>query len=609
MNRLASIVAPHFRFDRPPSVTDWAEGNLVIPREMSPRSPGPFSIRGREWQRELLEPWHPESGIRRFDVCCGAQVTKTTAMVIGGCYRLRYVPVPQMYVYGMSADSAKRELSKKRFHPLINANESLRSLKPHNPDHFGQSEMMMAYCPILVTGAGSSTNLAGSTQGIVGIDEAGKIIQQGSEEAPEAHPIRLAEDRTKDFLGAEFRWKSSTPNSPNHPFWQDVQAGSFRHLFVPCPECGEHFPMEFESRKGSEVAAPQQLAETLEDAKPAEYRSVVWSPDARNGDGTWDAAKVYETARYICPHCGYPIRDEEKPAMIRAYEVQDLHPQAPPWHRSIRIPSFYSPQRRFGDLAMGFLGRGDLFSSGLQVFFNHELALPWTDIDLRLKDEDIWSCKAEGDLAYVRGTVPPRPGMLVAGADIGQAASHWVVCMLDAEENLWVVDWGTVLTIDDLNRERGKWTYSRAKASDKKMSPRFGLVDSGDFTADVYKMCQRSGGRWWPAKGSEATSGEWGQSKLAKYPGLSLYTYVDKVAKDELYDLRIHRKTGRRIYLPTDVGADFVDGLRGQERIDKGLRARWKKVREDHYGDALKLCQLQAWVLSSRRRPGDDGDG
>jgi hypothetical protein len=253
MNRLAAMVADHFRFDKAPDPTDWAEKNLRIPREMSPRSHGPFSVASRPWQRELLAPWHPESGVRKCDVAAGVQIAKTTAMVIGACYRMRHSPVPMMFVYGMSAEAAKREVSKKRLHPIINANDCLRSLKPHDSNLFGYSEMMMAYGPVMVTGAGSDTNLAGSTQGIVAIDEAAKIQQENASEAPEAHPIRLAEDRTKDFIGQEFVWKSSTPNSPTHLFWTDVTRGTFTHLYVPCPHCREYFPFEFESRKGSEI--------------------------------------------------------------------------------------------------------------------------------------------------------------------------------------------------------------------------------------------------------------------------------------------------------------------------------------------------------------------
>jgi hypothetical protein len=166
------------------------------------------------------------------------------------------------------------------------------------------------------------------------------------------------------------------------------------------------------------------------------------------------------------------------------------------------------------------------------------------------------------------------------------------------------LDWGTVLTIDDLLTERHKWVYARAGAVDRKMTPRVALVDSGDNASLVYKMCQRSGRFWWPSKGSEATSGEWGQTPLTNYHGLMLYTYVDKTAKDELYDRRIQRKEGRRVFFPADVTSDLIDGIRGQERIDKGMRARWKKVRSDHYGDCLKLIQVLSWVFSTGRVPG-----
>jgi len=606
MSRLGILVADHFRFARPPQPSEWAESNLRIPAKMSPGNPGPFSLNSRPWARPILDTWHPESGVRKCDVAIAVQMAKTTNMIVGICYRMMHAPVPVMIVGGMSADFAKREISKKRLHPIINENEILRNLKPHDHHLFGNGEMMMAYGPILVTGAGSDTNLAGSTQGIVAIDEASKIEQQNSSESPEAHPIRLAEDRTKDFLGQEFVWKSSTPNSPNHVFWQDVEAGTFTHFYVPCPHCGEYFRFEFESRKKEGLASPSQMADTMEEAKPAEYRSVVWAPEARNGDGTWSEEKVRETTRYICPHNGCEIRDQDKPAMLEAFEEKDENPNADRSHRSFRVPSFYSPKRRFSDLAMGFLQRGDLFTTGLQQFYNHELALPWTDIDLRLKDEDLWACKAEGDLAYVRGTVPGLPGRLFAGSDVGQSETHWVVGMIDREENIWVVDYGTVLTIDDLKKECRQWRYARAAKPKQKMSPTAGLVDSGDFTSDVYKMCQTSGGFWWPAKGSAAQSGEWGKSRLDKYRGLVLYTYVDKVAKDELYDLRIHRKQGRRIYFPSDVTVDLIDGLRGQERIDKGMQARWKKVRNDHYGDALKLLMVMSWILSNRRIASSD---
>lgn len=600
MNRLGAMVAEMFRFDRAPGPSEWCEKNLTLPRVMSPNGHGPFSLHSRPWARPILDQWHAESGTRKVDVAIAVQMAKTTTMCAGICYRMVHGPAPTMVVGGMSADFAKREISEKRLHPLINASDPLRMLKPSNPDRFKLTSMEMAYAPILVTGAGSDTNLAGSTQGIVCIDEAAKIEHQDSSDAPEAHPIRLAEDRTKDYLGTEFIWKSSTPNSPHHIFWKDVQSGTFTHFYVPCPHCGEYFPFEFESRKNGERQTGGETAQTADQASPdAVYRSVVWSPDARNADGTWDEGKVRDTAHYVCPHCGGPIRDGDKPRMLQAFEEKDHNPRADRSHRSYRVPGFYSPRRTFADMALGFLRRGDLFNTGLQIYYNHELALPWEEVDVRIKDDEVWDCRATGDIAYTRGTVPKQPGLLFAGADWGQNQTHWVVGMIDRQENIWVIDWGTTLALGDLLKLKAQWQYARAEKPETKISPTFGFCDSGDHTEEVYKMCARSGGFWWPSKGSHAESGVINRTQLKLFPTLSLYTYVDKVAKDDLYDRRIHRKQGSRLFLPADVDADFVLGLCGQQRLDKGVRSQWKKVTHDHYGDCVKLLVAMNWNLTA----------
>lgn len=609
MNKLVSSTAPVFGLGRDPQPAEFLEGNVQIPRKMSPRAPGKLSLRGTPWAREILNDWHPESGVRSCTVAIAVQMAKTTIMVLGMAYRMNFAPVPQMAVGGMSERFARREISEKRLHPLINANPWLKELKPHDRNQFRYLEMAMAYAPILVTGAGSDTNLAGSTQGIVAIDEAAKIIQKDSGEAQEAHPIRLAQDRTKDFVGQEFLWMSSTPNSSSHIFWEDTEAGTFTHFYVPCPHCGEYFKFEFESRNGEKKLTPGELEKTVEDARPDIYRSIIWDPAARNKDGTWRQEKIRETAHYVCPHNGCRITDSDKAGMLQKYESKAENENADPKNKSYRVPCFYKPSRTFADLAWAFVDRGDLFNTGLQVLFNHELALPWEDVDVNLKDEAIWDCRATGNFAYQRGMVPNVPGMLFAGADWGQRETHWVVALIDREENIWVVDWGTVDGLQTLLRERKKWEYARAQKPEQKMRPRFGFIDSGDNTNEIYKMCQQSGRFWLPAKGSEAQSGEWHTTKLPGYPGLPLHVYVDKVAKDDLYDLRIHQKQERRLWLPADVTADLIAGMSGQRRLDKGLHSRWKKVKSDHYGDAIKLVDVISWVTSGRRLAGDsDGD-
>ena len=607
MNKLITSVAPSFGLARDPSPSEFLEGNIIIPKKMSPRTPGKLSLRATPWAREILNNFHPESGTRSVTVAIAVQMMKTTMMVLGMVYRMLFAPVPQMVVGGMSERFARREISEKRLHPLINANPWLKELKPHDHNEFRFLEMAMAYAPILVTGAGSDTNLAGSTQGMVLIDEAAKIIQRDSEKAQEAHPIRLAQDRTQDFVGQDFHWMSSTPNSSSHIFWEDVEAASYTHFYCPCPHCREYFKFEFEASNGDKKFTPGELEKTIEEARPGNiYRSIVWDPAARNKDGTWSENKIRETAHYVCPHNGCPITDTDRVNMLLQYESKAENENAAKSNISYRVPCFYKPNRNFADLALSFVDRGDLINTGLQVFFNHQLALPWEDVDINLKDEAIWDCRATGDIAYQRGMVPNVPGVLFAAADWGQKEINWVVGLLDKEENVWIVDWGTVSGLNQLLIERKKWQYARARKPNVMLRPRLGLIDSGDEANEIYKMCQQSGRFWQPSKGSEADSGEWHQSTVKAYPGLPLFVYVDKVAKDDLYDARIHQKRGtRRLHLPNNVTADLIAGMSGQRRIDKGLRARWKKVKSDHYGDAIKLLVVLTWILSSRRAPGD----
>jgi phage terminase large subunit GpA-like protein len=600
-NRLAESLKQSFRFDVQPSVVRWLEDNISIPAEMSPRTPGKFSTRSRPFMRDVLECWHPDSGVRSCTVAGGSQLLKTTVLVLGVCYRIKFSPLPIMVV-GPAEKWAQREISERRLHPLINENEVLRWEKPFNPDQFKLLSMNMAGGPVIVVGANSSTSLAGSTQGIVAIDEGSKIEHTHREDAPEAHPIKNALERTKDFKGQDFHYLSSTPNHSKHLFWESFLKGDQSLVYVPCPHCGEFFAFEFEEDK-SEIIS---VGEVAENPKPQHYRSLVWSPEARSPNGVYDYEKVLATARYICPHNGCEISDREKPKMLEAYEVKPTNKHAATGERSFRMPSFLSPSIRFGDMAWKFLDKGDLFNTGLQTFFNSWLALPFDELDLNIKDDDVWSCKAEGDLSYLKGTVPVTPRAIGIAADIGQAQSHWAAGAIDQEDNVWVIDYGTVLGITDFLSLRKQLIWPRRGKPDEQYRPGIGLVDSGDWTERVYQMCQRSERFWWPTKGSDASFGGWNKTEVKRHPGLALYTFVDKTLKDDLYEQRIFKKTAPRIFFPTDVSADFIAGLSGQQRIESGVKGKWKKVAHDHFGDAVKQLVLLSWVLRATTGPGSN---
>lgn len=565
MNRPTEIISCFLVAPRP-EVTPWLEQNIILPRKTSPTRPGKFTTDGRPFMRWILDCWNPAAAINVCAVTAAVQLFKTTIFVLGVAYRIRWDPVPMLLV-GPSADWSKRELSEKRLHPIIDENPALSSEKPIDLDHFRAMHMAMRGCDIDIVGANSDTGLAGATCGIVAIDEASKIKQSQSDEAPEAHPIYLAMKRTEAFGTSAFHYLSSTPNIPSHPFWKIVEAGDFTHPAVKCPHCREWFNFE------------------LDEDKQKGYRPLVWSPDARNADGIWDREKVIETAHYICPHNGCEIRDEHKPRMIRAAEPDRKNPTAAKNHRSFRINFLNNPDTTFGEAAWQFLtAQSDFF--GMQDFTNSKLVRPWEEIDANVRDDDVRKLRDLSD--YRRGTIPRRPYGMAIVADVGDYKCEWEVAAIFENGEIAIIDWGTVLTIEGLNELQGKLRYPVAGTTEV-LACSQGLVDSRDQKLRVYEMCQRSRGFWWPADGADVDSGHWGLVRLNQY-GLDLFTFNTTAFKTALYKNAIKDQMAPRFYIPKDADEDLIHGHSGQQLITVKGKKQWKKIPWDHFGD----CSLRA---------------
>lgn len=584
-NRLLPHIRALLNFETPPSVVSWLEENIVMPVSMSPRQPGPFRVAARPQMAPILECFHPASGVRDITVSAGTQWAKTTIGCLGTCYLIKNAPGP-MLIAGPSEDWTKEEIAKKRLRALIDENHTLRVEKPYNSDDFKLLHMSMIGMPIDLVGANSPTALAGSTRRYVIIEEASKIQHTEHEDAPEAHPIKNAMERTKDFAGLDLHYLSSTPNSPAHIFWQRYLAGSQTTFALRCPHCQAWFPLEWIYEGNRESIGGEFYA-----ACPSDYVSVQWDKDARSATGTWDEEKVRATARFVCPSNGCLIDDEQKLGMIKDFEQSHANPLGGKDHRSFRIPSFYSPRVTFGDMALKFLDRGDLFTTGLQTFYNSWLALPWEETDVSVKMKDIEKCV---EPAYTRGTIPFKPALLLLNADPGETLTHWEVVAVDSVGGLWVVDWGTVLSSRELiSREFLKHRIYPISGTDEKMCPHLGYLDSGWQTEDQYDVCQASGGFLWPVKGSDAKHGSVSETRAASRPHLKLYAFSDRQAKNALYANRLNRQKDGGLHFPADADVDLKLGHANQKRDSDG---EWARVAQDHFGDCSKYGVVGFWI-------------
>ena len=129
-----------------------------------------------------------------------------------------------------------------------------------------------------------------------------------------------------------------------------------------------------------------------------------------------------------------------------------------------------------------------------------------------------------------------------------------------------------------------------------------GLIDSGDFTSEIYDLCNRTSACICPSKGSGARSGRLINVTEAAH-GLSklLYIYSDYHAKVSLYISKLQKHLAPRIWFPQDSCQEFLRAHMGQRLVlpRGGSHKDWRRVPNDHYGDCTKL-HLIARALSTR---------
>jgi len=592
-----------FRVRKRQAVVPWLEANITLPYKFAPNSSGPFSIKSRPYMRPILECWNPESGVQYCANSAGTQTNKSSVLTLGAAYRLVNDPLP-MIIVGTSKDWTKEELSEKRLKVLIEENPILAAQMPANRDLFRTMSMDMSGGNVRFVGGNSPGALGGGTFGIVAIDEAAKLKHQGSEQTPEAHPINLAFKRTDAFGAMGFHYISSTPNVSTHLFWQLIMEGDQTHFWVECPHCHNHFFFDFIGTDEDR----EEYAATVGVSLPSDYKALTWDPEAKGNDGRWIEDEVRASTRYICPHNGCEITENERQPMVDDCQEHRHYTAAPASKRSFIIPSFYSPTISFATMSMEFLKSIELSLFGLQDYYNSRLARPFEVIKKNVKRENVLSLRG----THARGTVPRRPFLIFITADPGESKTHWSVTALMHDGALIVIDWGTVLAIEDLDSDafRTAHRYSLA-GTDEMIEPDVGYIDSGFSTIRVYDICDRRrpiargvpSFRWWPTKGSNTRTGTYTRAKISSHPALELYTYVDHTAKTELYGMRIAGAKDPAVVIPVNAdvirsGDDkgLVMGLSGQKMITVGDHEEWKRLPHDHYGDTLKIAMVGGWI-------------
>jgi len=546
-----------------PTPLAWAESNVVLDKRFSPR-PGRYDCTYTPYLRQLHE-WFGDPRVRQLTLVKSAQIGGTTWLANCIMWAIAEDPGPILYVTS-TGDNAK-SWSERELQPRLKSCGAIKALLPSNDDDFRKAEMHFATCTLRLVGSNSEGNLASRPIRYLFADEVDKWPDQSSTEAP---ALELAMARTNFYRKIAKICLASTPTVEAGAIWKQWLLGSMHRYHVLCPDCRTWQHLKFEQ--------------------------IKWPEHFRDLAGGWDIDGVARSATYECEGCGSPWPQVMQSDLVRAGEWNQTNSKAPADHISAHISALYSPQMTWGDLAKLFLQKKDT-TGGMHDFYNNFLGIPWENRAASVKEDAVLALR---DPSYRTGELPVEPVIITLCADPGERETHWTAEARIATGESWVIDYGTLLAIEDL-LDPNFLGARRYTFNGQTFTPRFGLIDSGYNTERVYALCARSGGLYMPSKGSTASFGTWTQSQVPAYPSLRLVTYVDYTAKTELYLERVNKKLPPPLHLPGDVSRDFLDGHVGQQLLTNNNNRlaphHWKKVAHDHYGDCTKLHGVCWWVL------------
>lgn len=498
--------------------------------------------------------WFGDGDVRTISCPKGAQIGFTTFLANALMWAISEDPGPALFLTSTTENA--QSWSEREWLPRLNDCKRIAALLPKNRDMIKKLEQAFLSMTVKLSGAQSENNLASRPIRYLMNDEVDKW--------PPGF-LGIAEARTLSYRGVDKIVRGSTCTSEDGPIWT-AWINSTQHLWhVECPHCHEWQVFDF-------------------------FKSVQWPKQHKNGKGQWDIDAVRSSAYGVCTVNGCTFSSAQRNEMVRRGVAKATNSTAPACDKGIHLPSLFSPFLSFGDLAALWLQKHNTLA-GKQDFYNQYLGLPWSHEEFSISQERVLECRAIGDNTYMLGECPVVPVDLTLAADVGEKLTHWSIEAVGADGQAYVVDYGTVLAVEDLLPVMQR-DYP-IKGSDKRARITTGVVDSGYSTERVYRVCSASGGRLWPIKGSAAEFGKpVDVSRIPTWPSLLLYTHIDFFFKLSLYVDSIARRTMPLWWLPANVGLDFIEGHCGQELKSKQTASRtikfFKPVHNDHFGDCSK---------------------
>lgn len=415
---LRRVVEPLRPRERISSV-EWAERY----REMPEGSPieGRFRFRTTPY---LIEPLNAidDPRVSRVVYRKSAQIGWTEGVVLNAIGKRIHVDPSRMLVL-FPREKTGIDFNDEKFEPMIESVPALAERVNLKSRAAGNRQLFKKFPGGFVKFIASNSpgEVKSTSAPIVFVEEPDDCNQniKGQGDA-----IKLAEERKKAYTNGKIV-EGGTPTVEGvSTIDAEYDAGTQELYHVPCHECDE--------------------------AAPLEWDQVRWQKDADHPDPVFGKHRP-DTARYACPHCGALWDDTQKNRNVRhGHELRGsgktgwLARQPFRGSRSFHSNELLSPfsDSRLANLAAKFLKAWRKSEAGdvddLIAFHNSSLAKSWAYQTTVPKEEAL---RARGE-DYAEFSVPAGGLVLTMGVDVQHNRLALTIWAWGRGEEMWLVFWG-----------------------------------------------------------------------------------------------------------------------------------------------------------------------
>lgn len=537
-------------------VSEWAAKYRYMGENETSR-PGPWRNEIVPYLVDIMDSLNRD-GIEQITFLKPTQVGGTECGINILGYIIAQAPSRVMYV--LPNKDSLEDFSQDRLQKVLTSNDCFKGKFAADKSKNAMLRYAGGFCKF--GSAQSPTDLASWSVPVIVLDEIDKFPKMSGKEAS---PLKLAEERTKNWAGKKKMFFWSTPTLKTGHIYQLYEAADIRYEFnVPCPHCGKMQPLKWKYVK-FDAHAP--------------------------------ATVVEHNAYYECCYCHEHILNKDKPDMLAKGKWLPLNEcEGEPRSIAYGLNSLYSPWVSFGKMAAEFVRSKD-DPLLLMNFVNSWLGEPWESKSAVMETDIVLQHKTDCPM----GVVPEWCQLLTGGVDVQKGYLYWQIDCWGPGVTSQRLAYGRCITWDELEQVMDTM-WPDAEGQNQYQVCIYG-IDTGFRTEEVYDYCWKHQGVAYPVKGSSKPMIQYllPTNVEPRTPGrtpLQLWRVNTTQYKNEIAQ-RLAVPIGRGSWmLNADCDLEYAEQITSEHRIidEKGVE-KWEpktSSKQNHWWD----CAVYSFAVA-----------